>query len=152
MSTSLIISLVSLIVAAAAAWFAGKAFFQSRKDAFQSVSQVLLASKSAFLEAYRSIVSDKTITIDQRNYLLEEHASNYCDAFEVACNLYINRALDRELFKDVFKDEIETICNGCGIATFLENPPCLFKGDVYKNIVEVAEEWGIELTDSKCKE
>lgn len=152
MSTSLIISFVSLIVAAAAAWFAGKAFFQSRKDAFQSVSQVLLTSKSAFLEAYRSIVSDKTITIDQRNYLLEEHASNYCDAFEVACNLYINRALDRDLFKDVFKDEIETICNGCGIANLLDNPPSLFEGDVYKNIVEVANEWGVEIPDSKRKE
>ena len=151
MNASLVVSILSFVVAVVAAYFAIKAFAQSKKDAFQSISQVLLMSKNNFLEAYRAVI-DSDLNIEQRNYLLEEHASNYCDAFEVACNLYLNNAINKDLFKDVFKDEIETICNGCGIAHMLENPPILFKGDTYKNIVKVAEEWGLEVPDSKVKD
>jgi len=151
MNASLVVSILSFVVAVVAAYFAIKAFAQSKKDAFQSISQVLLMSKNNFLEAYRAVI-DSDLNIEQRNYLLEEHASNYCDAFEVACNLYLNNAINKDLFKDVFKDEIETICNGCGIAHMLENPPILFKGDIYKNIVKVAEEWGLEVPDSKVKD
>ena len=151
MNVSLVVSILSFVVAVVAAYFAIKAFAQSKKDAFQSISQVLLMSKNNFLEAYRAVI-ESDLNIEQRNYLLEEHASNYCDAFEVACNLYLNDAINKDLFKDVFKDEIETICNGCGIAHMLENPPILFKGDIYKNIVKVAEEWGLEVPDSKVKD
>lgn len=149
MNVSLVVSILSFVTAVVAAQFAAKAFFQSRKDAFQSVSQVLLSSKNSFLVAYQSVVNDDTLTTEQRDYLLKEHAYNYCDAFEVACNLYLKKAIDQDLFKSVFKDEIETICNGCGIANLIDNPPSLFEGDVYKNIVKVAQSWGINLEDDK---
>ena len=151
MNWSLLISVISLAVAITAAIFALLAFLQSKKDAFQSIAQVLLSSKNGFLMAYRAIINDDRLTIEQRDYLLQEHASNYCDAFEVASDLYLKKAINQKLFKNVFKDEIETICNGCGIADYIENPPSLFKGDIYKSICKVAEEWELKISDNKTQ-
>ena len=152
MNWSLLIAIFSLAVAITAAIFSILAFLQSRKDAFQSISQVLLSSKNSFLVAYKTIINDSTLTTEQRDYLLQEHAYNYCDAFEVACDLYLKKAINQNLFRNAFKDEVETICNGCGIADLIENPPSLFKGDIYKSICKVAEEWGLEIHDNKTKD
>lgn len=146
---SLIIAVISMVISFAAVYYTRNEYLQVKKDSFQTVSQLLITEKDSFLDAYRLLCNEIDINAEQRNYLLKEHASNYCNAFEMACQLYLKNAIDKDLFRETFKDEVKTIVNGYGVAFLLDNPPQMFDGEVYSSIVTVAEEWGIVITNGK---
>ena len=138
MDPSDFIAIVAVVVAIASAVFTYKIYFQGKKDAFQSISEVILHEKNSFLEAYRILFTDESIKRKDRDYLLAEHASNYCNAFEIACQLYLKDAIDADMFEETFKEEIESIYKG-------ENVAEPIKKELYHNtsIKKVAEQWGI---------
>ena len=138
MDPSDFIAIVAVVVAIASAVFTYKIYFQGKKDAFQSISEVILHEKNSFLEAYRILFNDESIKRKDRDYLLAEHASNYCNAFEIACQLYLKDAIDADMFEETFKEEIESIYKG-------ENVAEPIKKELYHNtsIKKVAEQWGI---------
>ena len=80
---------------------------------------------------------------ETREYLMSEITGNYCNAFESACSLYLKNAIDKQLFKATFIDEVKTICSGEGIAAGLELPVSRNSEEVYKALRTVGTEWGV---------
>ena len=138
---SIIIASVSAVVSIVAIVVSVRTYWQGKKEAFQNEAQKLFSQKNEFLTAYMSICSSD-YSDEIKEYLLSEITSNYCNAFESACNLYLKNAIDQELFKTVFKEEIKAICTHEGISKGLEMPVSKSSGDVYKAIRDVGMEWG----------
>lgn len=150
MSISIVISVASAVVAAVSALYTARGFLQSKKAATQEIIQFLINQKNEYLSTYAMITerldkdslgSEETVVID---YLLSEATSNYCNAFECACSLYNRNAINKRIFKEMFKDEIQSIMHGEGIAAVLKTPIITTEGNVYSAIRKVAKEWGIE--------
>lgn len=141
MNLSNIIAIVAVVVATASAAFTCLLFLQGRKDAFQSISEVILREKNSFLEAYRALCISESVNEEQLAYLLNEHASNYCNAFEIACQLYLRKAITPKMFEDTFKSEVKNIYKGNGVAKPIKEE--INKPDNCESIKKVAEKWGI---------
>lgn len=135
---SLAVSIVSIVLSVSAIIFTYLNFIQTKKDAFRSLSEFLIEQKESFINSIKDTysISDEDI----KTYMQRELASNYCNAYEHACGLYLNNAIDKELFKNVFRDEILLIVNGEGVAEPVAN---LLKGDarIYENIKKVGKEF-----------
>ena len=140
--TGVVVSIISAGVAFIALIISIRSFFQGKKVAFQNEAQKLFSQKNEFLNGYMRIVSEN-IDDNIKEYLLSELASNYCNTFESACSLYLRKAIDQDLFKEVFIDELRSICSNDGIASGLEFPVSKATGDIYQAIRTVGKEWGI---------
>ena len=139
---SLSIAIVSVILSFVAIIYTALSFQQRKKETFQIIAQHLIEQKSAFLEGYLGVCSKK-LEENEKSYLIEELASNYCNAFEYACSLYKKKAIDKKLFKDVFMNEIESICLGKGIAGIFDDTIKRVNSNVYEEIWSVGDEFGI---------
>lgn len=126
-----LIAIISLIIAVCSAIIAIKTHYQSKKDAYHNVATFLMEQKNEFISEYAAIC--EMAESEEKKYLLSELAATYCNAFESACSLYLEKAINRKLFENVFKDEIASICKGDGIANLIDiNDPD--NPDYYKQI------------------
>lgn len=134
------ISIVALIVSIVSAGISLYSLFQKKMDSFQSIASLIFDQKSRYLEAYEKH-HEHHDSDEHAKYLLDETAVDYCNAFEHACMLYINNAINRKLFRQVFRDEIRSIVEGEGVASFLDYPILDSTGHCYEGIRCVYNEW-----------
>ena len=139
---SIIIAIISAVISLVAIIVSIRSFLQGKKEAFQNEAQKLISQKNEFLNSYMQICTGD-FDDETREYLMSEITGNYCNAFESACSLYLKNAIDKQLFKATFIDEVKTICSGEGIAAGLELPVSRNSEEVYKALRTVGTEWGV---------
>lgn len=130
-----VVAIVSLIIAVIALIFTAVNYRQVKKDAYNNLAISLIEQKNAYLESY---LNNLVNTSEKASaYVDRELATNYCNAFEHACGLYLKGGIDKKLFLDTFKDEIISIGNGEGIAKRVDLEH--ISDSCYSNIKEVCK-------------
>lgn len=112
------------------------AICQNKKDTFQTVASLIISQKNFFLDVYSR--HHKSYETDENSkFLIDEAASNYYNSLEGACGLYLKNGLDKNLFETMFKEEISTLEEGLGIASFINRNEV--EGDTYSSILKVSK-------------
>ena len=143
------VSLFSLTISICAIYFTIKTYVLNKRQAFQAVAKSLIDQKNIFLSTYTQVCDDLSMNDEIKDYILSELSSNYCNAYEYACDLYLNNGIDKKLFRSVFKDEIEAIVQNQGIASKMGKLISDEKSEVYNAIRTVAKEWNCEIQVEK---
>lgn len=121
-----ILSAIASIAAAAAAFFSWKTMQAQKKmskaqaeiSTFNGVSNLIFTQKQHFYSTLNDLYGQERPWLKKKNdkryagrkieweYIHKGEIRNYMNAYEYACGLYQAGALDKQLFRDVFKDDI----------------------------------------------
>lgn len=124
-----ILSAVAGIAAALAAFFSWRTMRaqknmskeQAEIATFNGVSNLIFTQKQHFFSTLNDLYGQERPWLKKKNdkryagrkaewdYIHRSEIRNYINAYEYACGLYQAGALDKSLFRDVFKDDIVSI-------------------------------------------
>lgn len=101
------------------------------------MANIIADQKQKFYDAYLKYMNSSDDEAEE--YVYKECIAEYINSYEIACSLYDKGTINKELFKSLFKNELNSIRNRKGISKYLDEND--FLPDNYTYIEKIYNEW-----------